>query len=467
MATPWQTLDDGLGAQELAWRERIELRLYQIACRAGTTDDPEIYQTCYRDFFDELDAIDHLLGERRFALGGTQASIVDGWLSALLIRFEVVFYSLYKLNRQRLEEFANLAHYLRDVRVAVPVPGTETIDAIRRRYYLADNKINPLGRVPVGAPALSLPHDRELRFGRAKQLSDRDEDPHAQRLQGEWVRPQSEHRTATVDGERFRPEAGRYHLYIANNCPWSHRTALVRSLKGLEDVVSMDVLFYTRDPENGWQFRAEEPGCSADTLHNSRFIGDLYKRAGSTEKSVPLLWDRKTDSIVSNESAEIMRLFDVDFGTYADSTWVLYPDHLAEQIDRLNVFIYHAVNNGAYKAGFAESQEAYEDAYRRFFEALEYIDHMLRGRRFLLGDELTESDVRLFPTIFRFDAVYYTRFNLNQRMVRDIPSLSRWLHTMLEIPAVRRSSDLTHCRKGYFGRTGNNIVPLGPLTLEP
>jgi putative glutathione S-transferase len=278
------------------------------------------------------------------------------------------------------------------------------------------------------------------------------------------VRKRSGHRDAvTVEGgTKYPAEAGRYHLYIANNCPWSHRTALARSLKCLEDVVSMDVLLYRRDPEHGWQFCETEPGCTPDTVNGSRYLREIYEGVGSNEKSVPVLWDRKTGTIVSNESAEIIRMFDRAFAVLTTSEFELYPDDLAAQIDRLNVFTYHAINNGAYKAGFAAGQEAYEAAYHTFFRALELIDQMLRGRRFLLGARLTEADVRLFPTIFRFDAVYYTRFNLNERMVRDIPSLHRWLQAMLDIPAVRRASNLDHCRKGYFGRSGNNIVPLGP-----
>jgi len=155
-------------------------------------------------------------------------------------------------------------------------------------------------------------------------------------------------------------------------------------------------------------------------------------------------------------------MFEEGFTGFTNAAHTLYPARLQAQIDRINTFTYHAINNGAYKAGFADSQDAYEKASRIFFDALDTLDHMLRGRRFLLGNTLTEADVRLFPTLFRFDAVYYTRFNLNERMIRDIPSLKRWLASMLAIPGVAKASNLEHCRKGYFGRTGNNIVPLGP-----
>ena len=459
---PWQNVSSSLAPLETEWRERIEA-LYQTARAAGLAYDVDVYADCYQTFFAQLDELDRLLNSRRFLLAGDAPTVVDEWMATLLVRFELVFHGLYKLNRQRLEEFSNLAHYLRDVIAATACIDAGTFAEIRRTYYLEDTRINPLQRIPLGALDLDAPHDRELRFGRDTGASDRDEDQQKTRLDGEWVRKQSGHRALIGDNAtQYTVEPGRYHLYIANNCPWSHRAALARSLKGLDDVISMDVLFYTRDPERGWQFRGSEPGCTADSVNGSRYISEVYARAGSDEKSVPVLWDRKTHTIVSNESAEIIRMFDRAFGHLGTTEFALYPDEISAQIDRINAFTYHAINNGAYKAGFASGQPAYEDAYARFFEALACIEHMLRGRRFLLGEHLTEADLRLFPTIFRFDAVYYTRFNLNQRMVRDMPSIQGWLQRMFEIPAVARASNLEHCRKGYFGRSGNNIVPLGP-----
>ena len=455
-------------ADDEDWHQRLDSELYQPARTAGLTTDPIVYAKNYERFSTALDRIDAELNGRRFVLGGDKHTAADQWLAILLCCFELVFYSLYKLNRQRLEEFSNLAHYMRDVFSDRLFRNSIDLDALKQNYYLESELINPKHRMPMGSASLHDPHDRTLRFGAASADSDADEDQNRQRRSGEWVRKVSRHRNViTADGSSgFLAERGRYHLYISNNCPWSHRTALTRKLKGLDDVVSMDVLYFRRDPDRGWQFRPEEPGCTTDTIYGHQFIREIYARVSSDENSVPVLWDRHTQTIVSNESADIIRMFDGAFTEFAVPDCKLYPPVLQDQIDRINTFAYHAINNGAYKAGFANSQEAYEDAYRRLFDAFELLDYMLRGRRYLLGDALTEADIRLFPTIYRFDAIYYTRFNLNERMVQDIPSLNGWLENMLSIPGVVEASNLDHCRKGYFGRTGNNIVPLGPLTIS-
>ena len=447
------------------WRRRFEAELYQPARTAGLTTDPAVYADNYDSFFTALDHFDAELNGRRFIGGGEAPTAADQWLALLLCCYELVFYGLYKLNRHRLEEFSNLAHYARDVFSDREFRKTIDLEALKQNYHLENELINPKRRVPMGSIALDTPHDRGLRFGETSGDSDADEDQNKRRQSGEWVRKLSRHRSfVTADGSSgFPAERGRYHLYISNNCPWSHRTALARKLKGLDDVVSMDILYFRRDPERGWQFRPEEPGCTPDTLYGHRYIREIYDRVDSREASVPVLWDRQTQTIVSNESADIIRMFDGAFGQFAAPERRLYPPELRDQIGRVNTFTYHAINNGAYKAGFADSQQAYEDAYRRLFDAFDLLDHMLRGRRFLLGDTLTEADIRLFPTIFRFDAIYYTRFNLDERMVRDIPALNRWRENMLSIPGVDEASNLDHCRQGYFGRTGNNIVPLGPL----
>lgn len=456
-------------AEDEAWRSQTGSDLYQAARAAGLTEDPQAYAANYAVFFESLDRLDVELNGRRFLLGGDSPSAADQWLALILWLQSSVFYALYKLNRHRLEEFANLAHYVRDVLGDRQFRDGIDFGSLKRDYYLESDLINPKRRVPLGAIDLEAPHDRALRFSIGAGESAIEEDHTKRAQQGEWKRKTSGHRDrVTADGSSgFKAERGRYHLYIANNCPWCHRTALVRKLKGLDDVISMDVLYYRRDPDRGWQFQPTEPGCTPDSQFGFDTIRELYDRVGSPETSVPILWDRETQSIVSNESAEIIRMFEEGFGEFSAGTPELYPAELRTQIDRVNSFTYHGINNGAYKAGFADSQDAHETAYRIFFDALETIDHMLRGRRFLLGDCVTEADVRLFPTIFRFDPVYYTRFDLNERMVRDIPSLSRWLADMLAIPEVAAASNLDHCRKGYFGRTGNNIVPLGPLEIGP
>ena len=447
------------------WRRRLDSDLYQTARAAGLATDPVDYAKNYERFFNALDRIDAELSGRRFVLGGVEPTAADQWLAVLLCCYELIFYGLYKLNRQRLEDFSNLAHYTRDVFGNRSFRDSIELETLKQNYHLESELINPKRRIPLSSIALGEAHDRALRFGAASGDSDAEEDQNRTRQGGEWVRKLSRHRNfITPDGSSgFPAESGRYHLYVSNNCPWSHRTALTRKLKGLDNVVSMDVLYFRRDSERGWQFRPDEPGCTADTLYDHQYIGEIYARDDSKESSVPVLWDRQAQTIVSNESADIIRMFDSAFEEFAGPTPILCPPELQDQIDRVNTFTYHTINNGAYKAGFADSQDAYEDAYRKLFDAFAVLDHMLRGRRYLLGDALTEADIRLFPTIYRFDAIYYTRFNLNERMVRDIPSLNQWLQNMLAVPGVVEASNLDHCRKGYFGRTGNNIVPLGPM----
>lgn len=450
------------------WLRRIA-ELVTTARAAGLARTRDAYVEAYAAYFATLDDVDGYLDSQRYVLGGDRPGAADEALALALWMHDEIFLSLYKLNRQRLEEFTNLAHYLRDVFAVGGLTQRVDLAALKRAAYCESELINPKQRLPLGTTNLETPHDRALRFSPLEDRSDVGESSSARIAAGEWRRKQSDHRhRVTRDGSSgYAAERGRYHLYVANNCPWCHRVILARVLKGLTDVVSMDVLFYRRDPATGWQFRPDEPGCTADSLFGYTTIREVYDRAGSTETSVPVLWDRATGTIVSNESADIIRMFEQGFADYANADHQLYPAAKRTQIDRLNTFTYHAINNGAYKAGFADSQSAYATAYRTFFDALDTLDHMLRGRRFLLGEALTEADLRLFPTIFRFDPVYFTRFHLNERRVRDIPSLERWRQTMLAIPGIAAASNLDHCRAGYFGRTGNGIVPLGPGVAAP
>jgi len=447
-------------------------RLLDDVRRAGFAHERSEYLAAYEAVFERLDDWEHGLSERRYLLGGATPSLADWWLFAALVRFDPVFYGLYKCNRTRIIDQPVLGAYLRDLYQHPGIAATVDFGAIRRHYWLEDSRISPKMVYPLGGVGdLWAPHDRALRFDRKEfDQSAVEEIQTAVRAKGEFVRGQSRHRDRiTADGSSgFVGVPGRYHLYVANNCPWCHRVALARSLKGLTDVVSMDVLFYRRDPDRGWQFRPEEEGCTADTLFGSKYVQEIYARVESTEKSVPILYDRETNTIVNNESAEIVRMFNDGFGEHADNAIDLYPTEVRDEIDELNAWIYTDINNGAYKAGFSSSQAAYELAYGRFFAAFERLDRRLRSRRFLTGDRLTEADVRLFPTVFRFDHVYYTRFRLDHRMVREYPGLFRWLRDMVHYPGVMAASNLEHCKRGYYGRTGNNIVPVGPaLDFEP
>lgn len=466
-----ERLGHDLGGEEGASVDDVAALVARIESMESPRDEDD-YAQGFATIFDELDELEQRLGGQRFLRGGSRPTLADWFLWCVLLRFDAVYYPLYKLNRTRLVDLPNLSGYLRDL--WQQGPGVSSLDwqAIKAEHFLRDVPINHRRILPRGGiPDLALPHDRD-RFVDRDAAEAVQERPGAPVLPGAFVRKVSGHRDwITADGSSdFPAEDGRYHVYVANNCPWCHRVALTRSLLHLDDVVSMDVLFYRRDPDRGWQFAPDEPGCTPDTVHGHRYIQQLYERVGSKETSVPVLYDRRTDRIVSNESAEIIRMFDQAFGDRGSGALYpggLYPSEHRATIDELNAWIYTDVNNGAYKAGFATSQAAYDAASATFFAALARLDRRLGTRRFLCGDVITEADVRLFPTIFRFDHVYFTRFRLNVRMVRDHTHLHRWLRDMNAIDEVRAASNLDHCKKGYFGRTGNGIVPLGPAFEGP
>lgn len=291
------------------------------------------------------------------------------------------------------------------------------------------------------------------------------------RARGEFVRGVSACRSfVSRDGSTPYPaEAGRYRLLVARNCPWCHRTLLARALKGLEGAIGVDVCWYRRaddgDGPGGWQFRPDLDGFEAEqaTGRQMRFVKDIYKLAGAEQSSVPILWDTKTNTVVNNESAEIVRMLNSEFNEFAARPDLdLYPEALRPGIDAVNADVYRDISNGAYKAGFAKAQEPYEQACRAYFARLDELERVLAGRRFLLGSRFTEADLRLFPTLFRHDPVYFVRMKLSVRMLESYEHLPRYLRDCYQLPGVASSCSMSDCKNGYFGRTGNGVVPLGP-----
>jgi len=435
--------------------------------RAGAASTQAEYEAACADYFRGLEALDEVLKDRRFIGGDERPGLSDLWFFSVLIRHDPAFHIFYKMALKRLSDFEHLEDYARDLFQRPGWSDYVQLPHIRQHYAWLDENLNPKQRVPTGGlPDLWRPHDRHERFGTQPPSDAGTEESQSQAsLPGTWVRKTSAHR-ARISAEPGSPhpvEANRYHLYVSHNCPWSHRASLVRGLLGLEEAVGRDVTYYRRDPERGWQFNPTEPGCTPDTLFGSKFITDIYEREQSTERSVPILFDKVAGKIVSNESADIVRMFGTELRELGTRPLDLYPEAHRPRIDQLNTWIYHRINNGAYKAGFSSAQAAHDEAADALFDALDSLDQILSDKKFLCGDEVTEADLRLFPTVFRFDHVYYTRFLLNRKRINDYEHLSRWRRDFFLLPGVNEASNLDQCKKGYFGRTGNGFVPVGPV----
>ncbi len=266
----------------------------------------------------------------------------------------------------------------------------------------------------------------------------------------------------TGDGG-FPAEAGRYHLYVSLACPWAHRTLIFRKLKGLEDVIGVSVV----NPmwlEFGWTLDE-----GADPVNGKRFLHEIYTKAKpdyTGRVTVPVLWDKKTQTIVSNESSEIIRMFNTAFNAFGDGSLDFYPQGLQDEIDAINTFVYDRVNNGVYKAGFATAQDAYEEAFSALFETLDGLEERLSKQRYLTGAKITEADWRLFTTLVRFDAVYVAHFKCNKRRLVDYPNLWGYLRDLYQVPGVSGTVNMDHIKRHYFGShrklNPSGVVPKGP-----
>jgi glutathionyl-hydroquinone reductase len=287
----------------------------------------------------------------------------------------------------------------------------------------------------------------------------------ARTVNGEFVRRDSQFRDrVTADGSSGYPaEEGRYHLYVSSACPWAHRTIIFRKLKRLEHAISMTVV----DPvmaDHGWTLAG-----GADTVNGFRHLHQVYTKARSDytgRVSVPVLWDKERRTIVNNESPEIIRMLNSAFDALTNVRADFYPAELRPAIDRVNDLVYPNINNGVYRSGFATTQAAYEEAFRNVFGALDEIEAILSRQRYVAGDQATEADWRLFPTLIRFDAVYYSHFKCNLRRIADYPNLSNYLRDLYQVPGVADTVSIEHIKKHYYmsqrkvNPTG--IVPLGP-----
>jgi putative glutathione S-transferase len=282
-----------------------------------------------------------------------------------------------------------------------------------------------------------------------------------------WITPDG---TPGATGEGgFKAERDRYHLYVALACPWAHRTLVFRKLKKLEDIVSVSVV-HPLMLEEGWTFDQNFPGTTGDTLLGKERLYEIYLEAKSDYSgrvTVPVLWDKKQNTIVNNESAEIIRMFNSAFNELTGNRDDYYPPALRADIDAVNARVYKNINNGVYRAGFATTQEAYEEAFKALFAELDNVETRLSNQRYLAGDRLTEADIRLFTTLVRFDAVYAGHFKCNQQRIADYPNLSNYLRELFQIPGFGSTTDFDHIKTHYYAShrqiNPSGIVPAGPI----
>lgn len=280
-----------------------------------------------------------------------------------------------------------------------------------------------------------------------------------------WITPDG---SAGPSGEAgFKAEPGRYHLYVSLACPWAHRTLIFRALKGLEDMIPVSVVHWLMG-ENGWTFK-EADGTVPDAVNGADFMYEIYTSADenySGRVTVPVLWDKKTNTIVSNESSEIIRMFNSAFDGIGAVAGDYYPEQERDVIETLNERIYDTVNNGVYKAGFATTQEAYEEAVFPLFETLDWLDERLSSQRYLTGATITEADWRLFTTLVRFDPVYFGHFKCNIRRITDYQNLSGYVRDLYQQPGVEKTVNLEHIKNHYYSShetvNPSRIVPVGP-----
>ena len=291
---------------------------------------------------------------------------------------------------------------------------------------------------------------------------------------GRFVRQESAFRGTIASGGPHPPEAGRYHLYVSLACPWAHRVVIARRLKGLEDVIGMTVVDPIRD-ERGWAFR-DGPGWSTDPINGFAFLAEAYAATNPQWRgrvTVPVLWDTVTASIVNNESEDILRILDSAFGDLALPSPVLRPPDLAGGIDAINARVYPEINNAVYRAGFAASQEAYDEAVADLASGLAMVEEVLTRGRWLVGNRFTECDIRLFTTLVRFDPVYHTHFKCNARLIADSPALVGFVRDVAQVPGVMDTIAMDQIKAHYYGTHGalnpSGIIPVsdGPDLRVP
>jgi len=286
---------------------------------------------------------------------------------------------------------------------------------------------------------------------------------------GKFKRDDSAFRDTIDENSEFKPESGRYHLYVSLACPWAHRTLIFRRLKDLESHIDVSVV-HPHMLDDGWTFDTNFDGATGDLIYKHDFLYQIYTKAKldySGKVTVPVLWDKKTKTIVNNESSEIIRIFNTAFNNLTGNDDNYYPGDLKSEIDEINERVYNTVNNGVYKAGFATNQEAYDKPVKELFDSLQWLESILSdGREYICGDKLTEADIRLLPTLLRFDAVYHTHFKCNIDMIVDFKFLQDYMVRLYEEDFVKPTVDMAHIKNHYYKShptlNPNGIISAGP-----
>ena len=269
----------------------------------------------------------------------------------------------------------------------------------------------------------------------------------------------------------FNPVSGRYHLYVSYACPWAQRTLIYRELKELQNHISLSVV-HPEMMDKGWTFEDNFSNATGDKLYEKNHLFEIYQKAKSdvsTSVTVPVLWDKKLKTIVNNESSEIIRFFNQEFNMLTGNKNDYYPKRYRDDIDKINEKIYHTINNGVYKSGFAENQKAYDDAIEKLFKSLDEIDQILEGKNFLIGNKLTEADIRLIPTLLRFDLVYYIHFKCSFKKISEYKNLYRYTKDLYKIDAIKKTTFFDHIKQHYYysheALNPNRIIPKTYINL--
>ncbi|MEO0944307.1 MAG: glutathione S-transferase family protein [Pseudomonadota bacterium] len=292
---------------------------------------------------------------------------------------------------------------------------------------------------------------------------------------GKFVRSTAKFRNWITPDGPFPPEPDRYHLYVSYACPWAHRTLIFREIKGLRDLITVSVV-HPDMLSDGWTLADDYPGATGDTLYGLPFLRDIYTKADSQisgRVTVPILWDKKTETIVSNEPSEIIRMFNSAFNELTGNKEDFWPTEMRDDIEEVNQRIYDTLNNGVYRSGFATSQSAYDEAVTELFETLDWLENLLSSKRYLMGDKITEADWRLLPTLLRFDLVYHLHFKCNRKRIMDYPNLWAYTRELYQYQGVAETTNFDHITRHYhFSHESINphrIVPINPVInwMEP